>query len=335
MPVKLILPPGMFRVHLPLPFALDHINCYLITGEQGWEVVDAGLSTYDSCRYWNRTVRDLGLNWQQLRGIYITHYHPDHYGAAGWLQNRSGAPVYMLSAGLKEAGIAWGNYEALFSDYSSFCRRHGMPDRLIDRLLVNMESATYTVYPQPLVTALEEGDRVRLGDCLYQVLWTPGHADGHCCLYSEQTRLLFSGDHLLPSITSNVSLWPGAQPNPLRSYFNSLRKISTLNADLILPAHGDPFDNLAERVKALFTHHRERLKLMAKLVAPGATAYHICRKVFGRSLTVHEIQFAFSETLAHLVYLEQEQVLESASDQGVIRFQRGPNLDSYSTDPGV
>jgi len=324
----------MFRIHLPLPFALDHINCYLITGEQGWEVVDVGLSTHESCRYWNRTIRELGLKWQQLRGIYITHYHPDHYGAAGWLQNRSGAPVYMLSAGLKEAEIAWGNYEILFSDYSLFCRRHGMPDRLIENLLVNMERAAYTVYPQPLVTTLEEGDRVRLGDRLYEVLWTPGHADGHYCLYSAQTKTLFSGDHLLPSITSNVSLWPWAQPNPLLSYFSSLKKISTLDVDLILPAHGDSFDNLPGQIEMLFSHHRERLKLMVQLAAPGATAYNICRKAFGWNLTVHEIQFAFSETLAHLVYLEQEQVLRSVSDQGTIYFQRGPKLEGYLTSMG-
>ncbi|HHX87094.1 MAG TPA: MBL fold metallo-hydrolase [Firmicutes bacterium] len=327
MPVKSILPPDIFRIHLPLIFALDHVNCYLIIGEQGWEVVDAGLSTSESCRYWNRAVRELGLNWQQLRGIYITHYHPDHYGAAGWLQNQSGAPVYMLSAGLKEVEIAWGNYEVLFSEYSSFCRRHGMPDRLIEELLANVERAAYTVYPQPQVTTLEDGHEVRLGDRLGQVLWTPGHADGHYCLYSSQDKLLFSGDHLLPSITSNISLWPGSQPNPLLNYFSSLKKISTLNIDLILPAHGDTFGDLAGRVEMLYLHHRERLKFMAKLAAPGVDAYNICRKVFGWNLTVQEIQFAFSETLAHLVYLEQEQVLESVSDQGVILFRRGPNLD--------
>ena len=323
MPVELVIPPGIFRVRLPLPFTPDHVNCYLLTGGQGWKVIDAGLSTSDSCRYWKQAVRGLGLEWQELRAIYVTHYHPDHYGAAGWLQRQSGAPVYMLSEGLEEANRAWGNYEELFANYGAFCYLHGIPDRLIDRFMANLERIAYMVYPQPLVTAIDGGGEVKIGGLSYRVLRTPGHAGGHLCLYCEQARLLFSGDHLLPAINSNIGLWRGGESNPLDSYLRSLRELTALPIEQVLPAHGNPFGHPNRWIETQVKHHRERLRLITRLADPGANAYQICRRFSGRNLTGHEIQFVFAETLAYLAYLEQAQVLESAREKGAIFFRPG------------
>jgi glyoxylase-like metal-dependent hydrolase (beta-lactamase superfamily II) len=148
------------------------------------------------------------------------------------------------------------------------------------------------------------------------VVLTPGHSDGHACFYHEKNGLLLSGDHLLPKISSNISLWPHSHPNPLDNFLTSLRENHRLNVSLVLPAHGDCFSNVQQRVSELQEHHRERLELMKRIASRGATVYQVCREVFGDRLSLHEIRFAMTETLAHLVYLEKRGELRVSKVDG-------------------
>ncbi|MBC7105627.1 MAG: MBL fold metallo-hydrolase, partial [Firmicutes bacterium] len=181
--------------------------------------------------------------------------------------------------------------------------RHGMPPPLADDVIGNMLELMATLNPHPMLTHLEPGGEAMLGDLRCRVLLTPGHSDGHLCFHDPEHGVLFSGDHLLPKITSNISLWPFAHPDPLENFLRSLEGNLGLEARTVLPAHGEPFGNPAERVEQLLAHHKERLALMRDLAAPGATAFEVSRAVFGDRLTLHEERFAMAETLAHLVHL--------------------------------
>ena len=131
---------------------------------------------------------------------------------------------------------------------------------------------------------------------------------------------MFSGDHLLPSITSNISLWPEADPDPLGNYLSSLKKVKTLNIKLVLPAHGSSFTDLRKRVSELEEHHEQRLEKILSFAQNRASAYEICLRVFGEDLPPHEKRFALGETLAHLSYLERRGKLECSSKNGVIYY---------------
>src|SRR5690554_6240738 len=87
----------IYKLRLPLPFRLNHVHCYLVEGNDGWSVIDAGINMEPSREQWAGALRALNLKWRDVRSIYVTHHHLDHYGAAGWLQEQTGAPVFMLA----------------------------------------------------------------------------------------------------------------------------------------------------------------------------------------------------------------------------------------------
>lgn len=310
---------GIYRVKLPLPFRLDHINCYAIKGAQGWWIIDTGLNTKQSKLVWLEFMSAHQIEPTDIQGIYITHYHPDHYAAAGWFQKLSGAPVYMSRLDGTAAKRYWDMGEEAQQVVIELFYRHGMPLELATDVVKKM-----MIILSPMdnfhLTVVEPEGFVQLGDYYYRVVWTPGHTDGHLCFYNQENELLFSGDHLLPKITSNISFWPGEHPNPLANFLESLHQTQQLRCQVVLPAHGDPFDNLEERSNQLESHHRERLSLMAGFASQGATAFEICQQSFGENLPLDEVGFALSETLAHLIFLVNQGNLRLENHEEFYRY---------------
>lgn len=310
---------GIYKERLPLPFRLDHVNCYAINGTGGWWLVDAGPNDESTRQAWLDFLEKHKIKAKDIKGIYLTHYHPDHYGAAGWLQQLSGALVYISSVDARAVGLYWKQGEQIFAAVSGLFVENGMPEKVADAVLENMLQTLSSVRPHPEITILA-GSEVQLGDYTYRAVSPPGHSDGHVCFYNQDNKIMLSGDHLLSKITSNIGLWPFANPNPLKNFLNSLSKNHWLQDCLALPAHGDPFANVGERVNQLKTHHYERLDLIRSAAARGATAYDVCRQVFGEDLSLHEVRFAMAETLAHLVFLVQQGELQVMRRSGVIIY---------------
>src|SRR5438270_8167208 len=128
----------------------------------------------------------------------------------------------------------------------------------------------------------------------------------HAVLVDEGERVLFAGDHVLPRITSNVGLYPFSRDDPLGDFLDALRSVRTLPVTRVLPAHGEPFDDLPGRVDQVLAHHDGRLAATLDAIGDGERdAYTICRKLFPVLRSPHEERFALAETLAHLRYLER------------------------------
>jgi len=304
------------KARLPLPFRLDHVNCYAVRGADGWSIVDTGLNYEPSRQAWGRFMREHGFTPQDITGIYITHHHPDHYGSAGWLQELSGAPVYMNPTEAERAATMW--REDISEWLSAMFVENGMPPEVMPDLLGEVALMQSRTRPHPVITPLT-AEEVRLGDRQWRVLVTPGHSDGHTCFYDGERRLLLSGDHLLPQISSNISLWPHSHPDPLEDFLTSLAANRGLQGTA-LPGHGLAFDGIEQRLTQLEDHHRDRLALMRQIAVRGATPYQVAREVFGEVLTLHEVRFAVTETLAHLNYLERRGLLVKDRVNGVLRY---------------
>lgn len=295
----------IYQVTLPLPFALRTINAYVIKGSSGVTLVDAGLNIDMDVQAWQEAQAAADWKWADVEKIVLTHYHPDHYGLAGTLQQWTGAPVYLSRIDHEQAQLFFGRKSQMPETMKSFFAFHGLPDEWVSQIPAHLRSFHPWVEPHPQVTLLKPGETIRMGDVEYEVLHTPGHADGHLSFYDPNRKWLIGGDFLLPKITPNISLWPECHPNPLDNYLTTLARMKELEVSRVFPSHGPVFDHYAERIEMLEQHHADRLREMKAFVVEkaGATAFEVCQHQFGSNHNIHNLRFALSETLAHLEYL--------------------------------
>ena len=313
---------NIIKLVLPLPYRLDSINCYLLRGIEGWDIIDSGLDYPPARAAWENIFNKYKIKYTDINSIYLTHYHPDHYGMAGWLQTLTGASVYIHRTENSQVDQLWKKGRLNFPLVGDMFYEHGMPAPLAIEVVDNLSGILANVQSHPILSFLEDGEEIEMGLRLFKVLHTPGHSDGHVCFFCEDEGLLISGDHILPHITSNISLWPTSHSNPLELYLTSLEMTGCLEVNKVFPAHGNVFIDCAGRVDQLIQHHLQMLALIADMAVNGTTAYKICLQLFGEDLNLHELRFAMAETLAHLAYLESRGKVISKREGEVIIYRK-------------
>ena len=292
---------GVHRVTHPLPFALNHVHCYAVAGSDGWTLVDSGLGPGAEER-WRAALEQLGR--PRVRSIVLTHYHPDHVGGSAALARLTGAEEVLQ--GSIDAELARRMYTDPndIVDFHRFLSTHGMPAEQVTES-VDHERGLLVVPAAP-TRFLEPGDTVELGGDELTVLLLPGHADGHIALYDERSGRLFAGDTILLGITPNVATWHHTQPDPLARYLATLERIAELRPALVHPGHHRPIDDAAARAGEILQHHRVRLDVHEEVLRAGTlTSYEVAERVWGTGLAVHELRFALSEAISHLVRLSR------------------------------
>ncbi len=329
---------GVLWVRLPLPFALDHVNVWLVRdeyeGRKGWTLIDCGIARDEVKALWEQ-VFDSALQGLPIVRVLVTHMHPDHVGLADWLCERWQAPLFMsmtdyalarLWARPDSRGSAAGGEQAV-AHYA----RHGLVDA--DSQQKIRERATYYSGLVPSVPAtfhrLMHGYSLRIGGRDWKLLVGHGHAPEHISLYDPQTNLVVSGDMVLPRISTNVSVFdmePDA--NPLQLYLDSLSNYDGLPADaLVLPSHGRPFVGLHERIAQQHDHHADRLADVIQACGERpCSASDIVPVLFRRKLDLHQMTFAMGEALAHLhaLYFQGRLGRQTGAD-GIVRFTTIPS----------
>jgi len=320
--------PGVWWVRMPLPFALDHINLWVLEDGDGVTLVDTGIATDQTRALW----RDLlagDLAGRPVRRLICTHFHPDHMGLSGWLCDHLDAPLW---APLGE--WAFGRQLAALSDRDfadlsqRLYRRAGCDQALLATVEARGNVYRRRVVDHPLsMRRLRDGQCVAIGGRTWKVVTGHGHSPEHAGLWCPEAGLLISGDQVLPRISPNVSVWP-TEPDedPLSLFLDSLAAWRATIADdvLVLPSHGLPFRGLHARIEELLHHHDSRLDETAALCRddPRAAA-DLVPALFRRPLDEHQVFFAIGETLAHLHHLVSVGRLRArpADGHGVVRFE--------------
>lgn len=296
----------IYLVQIPIPVPLRFVNCYLIRGTNGWSIVDTGFHDEGAEAAWQQAFTALSIQPSDVTTILITHYHPDHYGAAGWLQQLTGAPVYMHDREIPAVDGFW-QAGTMGAAVSRFFVQHGLDATIGAQLALHHQSQRALTQPGAELTPLSEGEQILLGDRLFTLLWCPGHSDGLATFWCEADQLLLANDLILQKITPNVTLWPDGRPNPLQDYLTSLERIKALPAKLALTGHRQMITDLAGRAQEIQAHHADRLAKMEALLGTGATGWEMCQRFFQvDQYSLHQIRFAMGETLAHLEYLRSQ-----------------------------
>lgn len=319
--------PGVWRIPVPLPFALRSANIYLVDDGPGQRIlIDSGLGLPADEQALRAGLAQAGVALEDLTALILTHAHPDHIGLSGFIHAAAHPPIYMLAGEETQLVSVWGEGSATIqAQLDEMYRVNGLPDALradsqksglaLRRIL--------RLPPHDAITTWRDGQQVELGAHSYVVLWTPGHSDHHLCLLRDD-GLFFAGDHILPNITPNIGLYVGARPNPLADYFGALERVQPLPGRLVLPGHGRPFEGLAERAGELRDHHDERSERIHDIIAAhydGLSAYSVAGSLFGDRLrNADDWRFALAETLAHLEYLRCAGVAERDERDGLLTY---------------
>ena len=315
--------PGVRWLRMPLPFALDHINLWLLRDAGGWAIVDCGYNAEPTRAAWE----PLLAAHAPVTRVIVTHYHPDHVGLAGWLTRRTGTVLWMteaeyLSAHAVREGFAGYRNEALVDLF----RTHGLGGADLDG--IGGRGNAYRRGVDELPTSfrrMTEGDTIDIGGNLWTVIIGHGHAPEHASLHCPGLGVLIAGDMLLPRISTNTSVW-ATEPegDPVGQFLRSIQRYTTLPANtLVLPSHGLPFRGIASRVAALKDHHRARLGELAAACDSPKAAADVLDILFRRKLDQQQLYFAMGEAIAHLNHLAlQGSVKRTRGTDGVYRFAR-------------
>lgn len=321
------LAPGIRWLRMPLPFQLDHINLWLLDDGDGWTVVDTGVALAPTRERWQQVFAE-GLEGRPITRVLVTHFHPDHIGNAFWLAARWAADLWCTQTEWLTAQYALRSRDDADLDRRvAHFRRNGIPNDSLVKIRERGNPYPSVVEGVPFhFMPIADAEQIAIGGHQWRVMTARGHSPEHACLWSEDARVLIAGDHVLPKITTNVSVWPERpRENPLRLYLDSLTRFRSLAADaLVLPSHGLPFLGLRERLASLVEHHGARLADAADALVEPLTGAELIPILFRRELDVHQLGFALGETLAHLNFLEAEgRAVRTIDADGVQRFHRG------------
>jgi len=314
-------------LRMPLPFALDHINLWILEDGDAVTLVDTGYGNDETRALWERHFADT-LQARRIGRVVATHCHPDHLGNAAWIAERFGCRVTMTHGEFMSAhAIIDERASHAPADTVELFRRHGM--RAED---ASAQAARGNRYRHGVPVAPPSFDRIQHGDAVagagaeWRVIAGYGHSSEHASLYAASAGVLIAGDMLLPRISTNVSVWP-ADPDgdPLGRFLASLAPFEALPPQtLVLPSHGLPFRGISMRVAQLRAHHDARLAELCEAIAASpapVTAADMLPVLFRRQLDVQQRFFAMGEAIAHLNYLwHRRRVARLLDADGSYRF---------------
>jgi glyoxylase-like metal-dependent hydrolase (beta-lactamase superfamily II) len=327
--------PGVRWVRMNLPFALNHINLWLlrdeIEGVPGWTIVDCGITDEATRNAWEQVFAS-ELGGLPVLRVICTHMHPDHLGLGHWLTEKWGVRLWISATDYNVARMASGTTTTGVGGVNSarFMQSHGLTDP--ESIATIKARTNYYASMVPNVPEqyrrLMDGDVLHIGGHAWRCHAGYGHAPEHMSLHSQSQAVLISGDMVLPRISTNVSvidIEPEADPLPL--YLASIARMRALPADtLVLPSHGRPFRGLHTRVDQLTSHHDDRFaEVLAACAEAPQCAADLLMVLFKRKLDLHQTTFAMGESIAHLHALWLAGKLVRRLDaQGVYRFTTAP-----------
>jgi glyoxylase-like metal-dependent hydrolase (beta-lactamase superfamily II) len=310
---------------MPLPFqGLDRVNAYALSDEEGGiTLVDCGIFDRESATEPLEDALKLsGRALADIRRLVITHPHPDHYGLADLIVEKTGCELWMHSQARADL-TDYGDPRAAADRISAAFGRHGVPDSELGEMRAYEDWRPFISGVVEASHWLEGEETFVAGARRWQVVHTPGHDDAHICLWSQSDGALISGDTLLSSITPHVDHRGELGPDPLGDFLDSLNRLEELSPALVLPGHGRPFDSGAERARAISAHHQRRLGSFLQVIRRRArSAADAAEEVFGSELLDFQRRLALGETIAHLEYLRLRSEAELSEENGIYMYSK-------------
>jgi glyoxylase-like metal-dependent hydrolase (beta-lactamase superfamily II) len=296
------------------------VNSYVIIGEERNLVVDTGMNRSECLEVLDRELSMLEIDLS-VTDVFVTHLHADHLGLAPY-----------ISKGRNKVYLGKEDIEAIEeSDYwkkmHSFAVKNGFPGQDPEDSIKKHPGYKYGPLGPMDLHPVFGGEDFHIGSYDLKAVHTPGHSDGHMCLYDEKNKVLFSGDHILGDITPNISLWDG-EGDPLSDFIKSLEMVKGLDVDITLPGHRSLIKDHVKRIDELIHHHLQRADEVLDIMGEGSmTGFEIASQMTW-DLTIKKFEdfpimqkwFALGEALAHIRFLEHEGRISREMSHGVHNY---------------
>ncbi|MCO5084372.1 MAG: MBL fold metallo-hydrolase [Rhizobiaceae bacterium] len=330
-PVEIL--PGILWLRVDQPFALDHVNCYLVEDYGGWTLVDTGVGSEIGSQQWHALLNG-PLRGTRITRILTTHAHPDHIGAAGWLSRRFDAVTYSNAGELNRLRHMLRSFDpAEASRNAAFYRLHGLAGEAADAL--SMQDHRYAGFVDELpadIRHLASSGVVDIGGRQFAVIIGRGHSPCGMLYLALDGTVCFSGDQILSSITPLIGVWAeNADENPLDDYLSFLASVPVQISDatLVLGGHQMPFKDAAARALSIRRHHEERCTVIKSFCGDeGRSVGDIIPVLFPWAKGQMSVGFAFGEVLAHMHYLAAHGELDTRrTGDSAIQFARTNSLN--------
>lgn len=329
---------GYYIIRQSMPYPLGETNVFLIDSKDGWVVIDVGVDLESTRLVWEQAVKEVGISFKQIQRIYVTHCHPDHLGAARWLQQCCEAPVYMLREEIERAR----KYIFLNpKDFKELYRQaiieevkiNKFPNVKLDQLVEDWYTEVRPLYLEPAeIVPLNVGDRIDLGGNSFEVRSAAGHSDGQCMFWSSQLKQLFIADILAAGAYLHFTDWPNTSlTNPLKNLYDLLDQLKAMQVNQAFPGHGPVISDLDSQIdKLIFKHQRILSKVETAVINPisGGELYLL---LYQLTDYVHHHRVAMGETLGYLNYLvSQERLIKDTIEDTVIYMPNNNLINTQS-----
>ena len=306
---------GLWQIALPFPSPMGFSFSYLRRVDAGFIAIDVGWDSDEGWELFQKGLSLAGGGLDDLVGVVVTHAHPDHYGLAGRVRASSGAWIALHPAEHPQIARTPADRSRRVDEIEEWLRRSGVPAQSMDQVLEDRERLRTDLSSQWPDRELIDGRAVPDTGGELVAVHTPGHTPGHMVFHDQTRNVLFTGDHLLPRVSANISHRPTSGDDPLRDYQDSLVRVERYGTALAAPGHEWSFDRIGARLEAVAEHHRDRLdEIRRAVVEGGGTTWEIATTVsWSRpfsTLNPRGMRSALGETAAHLIRLHREGRIE-------------------------
>lgn len=293
---------GVYWIRLPIPYKyMDHVNVWLMEDDDGWTLVDTGLSHQVTKDVWQHLFGTL-LENRPIKRILCTHHHPDHVGLAEWFSKLFNTQILMTEKEYLLSETKFPEADYLYKEKTKgFYQRHGFIKFPSDVLPKSLSKMAYF----KLYNVLDDGEIIAIGKKKWKVMITGGHTPQHFLLFCEKENILIGGDLLLPTIACNIGVYPiFPEADPLTELFETIKKLQKIPEDvLVLPSHETPYSGLSVKLKNSLSRYELRLKKIKQVCKVPKCAYELMSIIFRKNLNEASLSLAMMEMIAYLNYL--------------------------------
>jgi glyoxylase-like metal-dependent hydrolase (beta-lactamase superfamily II) len=321
---------GIVAIDVPIPDnPLGHTWVYVLESKRGLILIDAGWDAEESWRGLQDGLRAAGAGIDQVEGVLVTHFHPDHTGLCARVREASGAWIAMHEADRAEFIEVTEPRDRQWLDRAEAEFRTAGAGPSDCAAIRQALDAPPRAVPDALADRWLTGDElIRLTGRTLRAIHTPGHTPGHLCFHLESADTVFTGDHVLARTTPHVGslIHPLADDDALGDFLASQRRIAAMPETRALGAHGAWMPQVAARAENLIHHHQERLnQLLAAFEDRELTVWQAASRM-NWYRPWDEIRpgmktLALCEAGAHLRHLVSRGLLEKVPDTELLSYR--------------